>query len=703
VFQSSTGIPSEFYIAEELPGGTLVGGVRDNAQLQQMNNTDSLRFVLRQTTATATVVEHFTVDEQSGEIRTRHTIDREQVCLPATRSCTMVFDVVVRPLKYFQIIRVIIHIDDINDHTPTFPEKQLTVHIKESSLPGSTFSLPVATDADSGRFGIQGFEMRSSSAEDLFALRVSSNVEESFDLQLELTGRLDRESMSRHEMNVVAFDGGDPRRSGTVMVSIVVTDANDHSPLFASPSYEVDIVENELPSSAVVRVEASDADEGENSQLVYGLSEFSQTDYSDVFRIDPQTGEVFLRRRLDREIQNLYTLTVTATDHGSPPLSAFTRLTIKVLDVNDNLPRVMVSSASPDKELRVTENSEPLTFVAFVSASDVDLGSAGKVDCYVEGNQFRLEPLYDGADSEYKLLTAIIFDRELQSTVLVTLTCRDRGHPVSRSAAVELVVEISDENDNAPVIASEQYEITVPEGNEIGDEMVCISASDADAGSNAELRFAMTPAASTPVQHLSINEKSGSVTANVRLDYETCHLYKYVVCVSDLGDVPRTSTASLILHVTDVDDERPQFHRSAYYFNVPENASVGTTVGRVAATDSDFTPRFSTVLYHIRGDRVPFSVDRTTGDLSTVRQLDREEQPVFEFCVIATDSSHVETTAAVTVYLDDVNDNDPVIVLPLQRSSHSIFVITVSSHLPADSLLTRYNVYAIAFVIFFTF
>jgi len=690
VFQSSSGIASEFHIAEEMPAGTLVGSARDNPQLVQLNNTDTIRFVLRQSTRSAPPGEYFAVDERSGEIRTRKPVDREQICLPRSRSCSIVFDVVIRPLKYFQIIRIVVYIEDTNDNTPAFPLQQLTLHIIESSLTGSMFPLPVATDADSGMFGIQGFELTSSFEQNLFALEVSRNAEESFDVRLKLTGQLDREMISQHQLKVVAFDGGHPPHSGSVIIDVVVTDANDNSPQFASPSYEIEILENELPSSAIVQIEATDADHGQNSQLVYSLADFSQTEYGDVFRVDPVTGEVFLRRSLDREVQSVYRVTMTVSDQGSPALSAFTWLIVRVLDENDNAPRVVVSSASPDKELKVSENAEPMTFIAYVSATDADMGSAGKVDCYVQERQFRLEPLYGGAESEYKLLTATTFDRELEPTALVTLTCSDRGHPRSRSAAVELVVEISDENDHWPLIGSDTYELEMREGNKVGDEVVRINAADADTGRNAELRFVMTPVGRTPEPGLSIDEKTGSVRADIVLDFETCRLFEYTVTVSDLSEEPRTATASLVLRVTDLDDERPQFQRRAYYFSVPEDIAVGSLIGRVSASDDDRTSAFSTVLYHIRAsDRLPFRIDRETGELSTVGRLDREHRSMYEFTVTATDTSHIDMTAPVTVYVLDVNDNAPSIISPRRHRNQPIAVITVPSDLSAGSLLTR--------------
>ena len=75
--------------------------------------------------------------ERSGEIRTLRRIDRELICRRGARPCTVVFDVVARPLKYFQIIRVVVHIDDVNDNTPTFPQDRLTLRIAESRPTGS--------------------------------------------------------------------------------------------------------------------------------------------------------------------------------------------------------------------------------------------------------------------------------------------------------------------------------------------------------------------------------------------------------------------------------------------------------------------------------------------------------------------------------------------------------------------------------------
>ena len=122
----------------------------------------------------------------------------------------------------------------------------------------------------------------------------------------------------------------------------------------------MEIVENELPTSALVRVEATDADAGHNARLVYGLDAFSAAEYGHLFRVDPASGEVFVRRALDREApRSVYSVTVTATDGGSPALSAFTRVLVRVVDANDHAPRVTVTSTTDDPWPRFHDPTHP--------------------------------------------------------------------------------------------------------------------------------------------------------------------------------------------------------------------------------------------------------------------------------------------------------------------------------------------------------
>ena len=114
---------------------------------------------------------------------------------------------------------------------------------------------------------------------------------------------------------------------------------------------------------------------------------------------------------------------------------------------------------APAGRLSVVENAPPRTLIAHVSATDADLGSAGTVDCYVSSPDLRLEPLHAGAVAEYKLVAATTLDRELQARVRATLTCADRGRPTSRSADVPLDVEVRDQNDRSPEIASDLYQV----------------------------------------------------------------------------------------------------------------------------------------------------------------------------------------------------------------------------------------------------
>jgi hypothetical protein len=139
------------------------------------------------------------------------------------------------------------------------------------------------------------------------------------DVKLRLVTRLDREQRSVYELKVVAIDGGEPAKSAQMLVSVVVMDANDNHPVFEQSVYSVEIREDTAPGTSLVRVHASDADEGPNGMVTYSLPEHVERSYGHIFRVDEQTGVVYLRAPVDYERASVYHLTIAATDNGTPP------------------------------------------------------------------------------------------------------------------------------------------------------------------------------------------------------------------------------------------------------------------------------------------------------------------------------------------------------------------------------------------------
>lgn len=286
-----------------------------------------------------------------------------------------------------------------------------------------------------------------------------------------------------------------------------------------------------------------------------------------------------------------------AVDSGPGAVPVFTKLTVRVTDVNDNPPQVVVNALTGSSVAEVREHVDPPgTFVAHVAVSDADSGQNGATDCRLDdSDQFRLEPLTD--DDEYKLITSVTFDREEQDQYSVRLTCRDDGSP-RRSTTATMVVRVSDVNDHSPQIQSNPIRVYLVENNRPRTVLTTINATDQDVGVNAQLRYTLTPITPSVDGALAVDHITGVVATNRTFDYENGpNDLRYLVTVADAGEPARSATATLQLTIRDADDNRPRFDRRVYHVTVPEDIPVGTSVGRVNATDDDVTPRFSHVTY----------------------------------------------------------------------------------------------------------
>jgi hypothetical protein len=562
----------EIDIVEELPPRSLIGTVRthpDVAELLNGTGGSSLRFGFRYPNSAHASL--FSIDDRSGNMTTSRRIDREQLCPSSASTCHLSLDITVTPKRFFRIIRVRVNVADINDNSPTFGDTRVRVDVRENAAPGLVISLPSAEDADSGEFGVRRYEITPlpvSSVDYPFRLTVRHSSspssdddggdgggEASTEVFLTVTGRLDRETRPSYQFRLTAYDGGQPTpRTGSVDVTVVVVDANDNNPRFDVSSYEADVSENQPIGTTIVRVHASDPDDGLNGEIVYKIADQSPTkasgsgsssssssasatggdaDVSGPFAINSRTGEVYVSGLLDAEQHAGYQLTVVAADRGVGSLPAYARVTIRVTDANDNQPTIVVNSMTKSGRVEVVENAAAGVFIAFVSARDADSGKSGAVDCTLTAgnNRFRLEPVAGGGSSgggEYKLMTTTTFDREVADRHYVTLRCADNGSPPLSSTA-EVEIDVIDENDNAPTFdAGPMHSVAMLEGNYVGVVVVAMNTSDPDAGPNGRVTYRMQPEEGTPEGAADIDAQSGVVYATTSFDYETRREYRYV-------------------------------------------------------------------------------------------------------------------------------------------------------------------------------
>ncbi|XP_027766581.1 protocadherin beta-13-like, partial [Empidonax traillii] len=350
-----------------------------------------------------------------GRLVVADRLDREQLCGQAD-TCTLPFELLLAdPLQFF---RVEVTLDDINDHSPIFPEERITFKIPETTDPGSRFPLEVARDLDIGINSVQAYSIAPEN--EYFSVSFGSRIRGKKYVELVLEKPLDREEQAEMDFSLIAVDGGSPPRSGTTQIHITVLDVNDNAPVFTQELYDVQVLENAAEGSVVLNVLATDQDSGINGDISYQFSkEVGQTDL--VFEIDPKSGEIKLRKPLDFEAAQTHELSVRATDGGG--LSAICKVLVEVLDVNDNAPELLVSSFSSP----LPENSAPGTVVALFTVRDRDAGANGKVSCALDHQLFfSLRPAYK---NYYELVTVRALDREDTAQHILSVTAADAGSP----------------------------------------------------------------------------------------------------------------------------------------------------------------------------------------------------------------------------------------------------------------------------------
>ncbi|ELK02989.1 Protocadherin beta-17 [Pteropus alecto] len=473
------------------------------------------------------------LDQQTGNLLLNEQLDREALC-DFTEPCVLHFQVLLEnPLQFF---RAELWVRDINDHTPTFLDKDILLKIQEGTAPGTSFQMESAQDLDVGKNGVQNYTL---SPNPHFHLKLEDSDEGRKYPELVLDQSLDREKEPELRLTLTALDGGSPPRSGTAVVRVLVLDINDNAPEFQSPLYEVQIPENSPLDSLVVKVSATDLDTGINGELSYSFSHISR-DIRKTFEIHPVSGEVHLKALLDFELIQSYMINIQAIDGGS--LTGKSTILIRVLDVNDNPPEIVITSLTSP----IPENSSPEMVVAVFGVRDQDSEDNGKMVCSIQDNlPFLLKPTFKNF---YTLVTERPLDRETRTEYNITITVTDLGTPRLKTEH-NITVIVSDVNDNAPAFTQTSYTLFVRENNSPALHIGSVSATDRDAGANAQVTYSLLPPQDPqlPLASLvSINADNGQLFALRALDYEALRVLEFGVGAVDRGS-PALSSPALVL------------------------------------------------------------------------------------------------------------------------------------------------------------
>lgn len=574
----------------------------------------------------------------------------------------------ISPSNLFLFISVQIEVVDLNDQTPSFPVAVTSLAIPETALPGSAFALPAAFDPDSPSNGVQRY-LLTGNEDRKFELRAPHTA--SGFPTLAVVDLLDREKVSRYRLTLTAVDGGSDPRSASILVDITVEDFNDNPPAFLQSTFRAHLAENSTAGTWIIAVTTTDLDQGDNARIRYTIGDVTPASGKSLFQVDELSGDVSLARAdLDRETVASYAVTVVAADRGVPSLSASATVAIAIDDVNDNSPQVTMNTiASDGGGARVPEGAYPGTFVALVSATDADEGENGNVSCTVrvEREVFQLVRVQVG---RYKLVTRAPLDYENETGYDVIVVCSDNGSDRRMENRTVLRVEVCDVNDNDPVFGRSVYDVTMIENNPAGAVVARVAATDRDSGENGRVTFDLVAGSGGVESSFSVDPDTGIVSADASFDYEATKSIRVQVRARDGGTPARYSTAFVQVTVLDANDVAPVFADGSYSFSVAENLPPDHPVGFVSATDPEAGANGIVTYSLLATPDGCCSVDFNTGRITTIRRLDREEKALYKFTVIAGnddedgDPALTSSSVHVTVKVDDVNDNAPVIEFP---------------------------------------
>uniref|UniRef100_A0A8C6RWN3 Protocadherin beta-4-like n=1 Tax=Nannospalax galili TaxID=1026970 RepID=A0A8C6RWN3_NANGA len=584
------------------------------------------------------------LDLETGDLFLREKLDREELCGPV-EPCILHFQVSLeRPVEFFQEQLLI---QDINDHSPEFPDGEVLLKILENSEPGTRFPLKSAQDLDVGSNGLQQYTISPNSH---FHVLTRNHSEGKKSPELVQDRALDREEQAEFSLTLTAWDGGSPPRSGTVLVRILIMDVNDNAPEFVHTPYEVQVLETSPPDSLVLTVLAQDADAGYFGNVSYGLFQASD-EIQQTFSINEATGEIRLKKELDFEKIKSYHVEIEATDGGG--LSGKGIVVVEVVDVNDNAPELTISSLTSS----VPENA-PETILCIFRVGDRDSGENGKIVCSIPDNlPFLLKPTFKNF---YTLVTEGPLDRESRAEYNITITVSDLGTPRLKTQH-NITLHVSDVNDNAPAFSQASYTMYVPENNSPALHIGTVRATDSDSGANAQLTYSLLPPHDPHLalaSLVSINADNGQLFALRALDYEALQAFEFRVGAADRGSPALSSQALVRVLVLDANDNAPfvlyplQNASAPCTELLPRAAEPGYLLTKVVAVDRD-SGQNAWLSFQLLKATEPglFGVWPHNGEVRTARLLSERDAPRHRLLLLVKDNGEPPQSASVTLHV----------------------------------------------------
>ncbi|XP_031732532.1 fat-like cadherin-related tumor suppressor homolog [Anarrhichthys ocellatus] len=576
---------------------------------------------------------NFNVDSSSGVVSVLTALDREEMD-------SSVVSVSIKAAQTDDNLKtadavVSVTVEDVNDNPPRFDQPGYSVTLQENSPVNAVLFKAVVTDLDQGGF-VGTLRILPESAP--FSVGSDGTV------RVKDPRALDRETTESITFEIEARETNPPNAVEVVEVNVTLLDENDNSPAFTFNKYEGKVFANQTVGMQLVQVKAEDPDAGENGQIKYYI-DFGNND--GFFSIEENSGDVTLAKiipLLQNEISE-FPLYITARDGGT--ISRSSSAQVKILAPGDSNPQFL------HNVYRGTLEEEQDAGVVILTVDFLSLAAEVPVTLQVvtEADKFIIS---DNGDFSTKV--KLDYD-EAPHNYSVAISISD-GVNID-NAVVE--VEVTDVNDNSPVFTSSSVTKSVPEDTEVGSNVTAVPATDKDSNFNEEIRYSLRGGEG----RFSVDPASGMVSVAGALDRETKAEYNLLVLAEDRGRPSRSATASLLVQVSDINDNVPKFSKAEYQLEVLETQSAGTSLLTLSAVDPDEEANgritYSILQQSPSPDPPVFELDSSSGTLQLVQPLDYSEVKVYSLTVQASDGGtpSLVGNSSVVVKVKDVNNNPP--------------------------------------------
>ncbi|MFT7796094.1 protocadherin alpha-C2-like isoform X1 [Arapaima gigas] len=584
------------------------------------------------------------INPKNGKLSVRDRIDRETLC-DLSNTCILNLEVTME--NPAEAHNVEVEVQDSNDNAPQFSRDEYQMDISESALPGSRFPLENAQDLDVGSNSVRLYRLNPN---EHFALDTNKPLQNGKTIELVLKKALDREQTPFHQLIVTAVDGGTPAKTGTAKINVRVLDANDNVPVFDTSVYKVKVLENSAKDTLVIKLNATDPDEGSNGEVYYSFSSYTPERVRQMFSMDPNSGEIRVRSHVDYEDTNSYEMYIQAMDKGPSAVAVHCKVVVEVVDVNDNVPEIVLSSLSSP----VREDARADTVVALISVTDRDSGPNKQVSLEIPPDlPFKIKSFRN----YYTLVTSAFLDRETVPAYNVTLSATDGGTP-PLSSQKTIQVDVADVNDNPPRFEQTSYTVYVKENNAPGALLCTVRAQDADVNENARITYTVLNDNNHGIpitSYVSIKSDTGEAYALRSFDYETLREFHFQVKAQDGGVPPQSRVATVYLYVMDQNDHLPEIisprgNGSRVTDTVLKNVEAGHLVTKVVAYDAD-TGKNAWLFFTLEqaSESDLFKIHEHTGEIRTTRKVVEDNSTFFSLTVLVRDHGQPTLSATITI------------------------------------------------------